>query len=147
MDADRAQRILKAIMVVSFAIALVALVGELRGWWNEIGEISITVATTVGSLAGIGTLLVGATSDEVRSVGDDVRSVGDDVRSVGYAVETVRSAVDANGAKLDGIETALVEEREDGHVSKLDIVQTELDHQTGALDRQVSLLAEIRDRM
>jgi hypothetical protein len=32
VDADRAQRILKVITVVSFAIAFLALPGELRGW-------------------------------------------------------------------------------------------------------------------
>lgn len=133
MDADRAQRILKAITVVSFAIALVALLGELRGWWNDLGEIAITVATIVGALGGVATVLVGSTSDEVRSVGREIRSVGE--------------AVDRNGGKLDAIGDALVEDTENGRVSRLDVVQAELDHQTGALDRQVSLLREIRDQL
>lgn len=130
MDPDRAQRLLKTVTIVSFAIAFVTLVGELAGWWNDLGELLLTITTVVGALGGSATVVVGSSEEQVRNV---------------------HSAVLANGRKLDkldkldAIEDALIEG--DGRVSKLDLVQAELDQQTGALDRQVSLLRDIRDSL
>lgn len=47
--------------------------------------------------------------------------------------------------KLDTIEDALI--ATDGQTSKLDVVEAELDRQTGVLDRQLAVLSEIRGKL
>lgn len=133
MRAEKAQRILITLTILSFLVAVIALLGELFGWWNDLGEVLLIVATVVGALGGVATVLVGSSSEEVR---------------------TVHGAVVDNGAKLASMDDKLDDlekleklEKLDTVDGKLDAAQVKLDEQTGVLGRQVELLTEIRDRL
>lgn len=126
-DMDTVIRIGWTVTILGFILTVVSIVGELRGWWNFVGEVGATTGAIVTVVVGMGTLLAGAGRQQVGGV---------------------RDAVETNGRKLDKldvIEDALVEA--DGRTSKLDAVQVELDRQTGVLDRQVEILERIRDGM
>lgn len=102
------QRIFVVGAILFFLMAVAGIVGEILGWWNDVGEI-VTIVGTLGSLMlGSGALSTGASQEQVSSVH--------------------RAVVD-NGRKLD----------------TLDVIQHELDRQTGVLDEQLTVLCEVRD--
>jgi hypothetical protein len=127
-DMETVIRIGWTVTILGFIVTVVSIVGELRGWWNFVGEVGATTGAIVTVVVGMATLLAGAGRQQVGGVRD--------------AVETNGRKLD-NLDRLDVIEDALVEA--DGRTSKLDAVQVELDRQTGVLDRQVEILERIRD--
>lgn len=100
------QRILLVLAVVFFSMAIVGIVGEIRGWWNDVGEVLTIVGTLGGLFVGTAALTTGASEAQVA---------------------TVHEAVVDNGEKLEQLD-------------KLDVIQHELDQQTGVLDRQLAVL-------
>lgn len=105
------QRIFVVGAILFFLMAVAGIVGEILGWWNDVGEI-VTIVGTLGSLMlGSGALSTGASQEQVSSVH--------------------RAVVD-NGSKLEKLDT-------------LDVIQHELDRQTGVLDEQLTVLREVRD--
>lgn len=137
MEWDTAQRILRIGMVISFLVAALGIVGEILGWWNDIGEL----LTTTGTLGG---LILGATSIIGNASRTQVHGVATEVHSVADGVERANETLGETNAKLEKLDTidAKLDKLDD-----LDQVQLELDKQTGVLDRQVGLLTEIRDRL
>lgn len=131
METEKALLITRGMMVAGLLLAIVAIVGEVLGWWNDVGEVMLAVATVFGTLGGVASLIIGSSSEEVRRVH---RAVVDNGTTLG-SVDTRLDSVDG---KLDSM---------DGKLDELDTIQVELDQQTGVLDRQVALLAEIRDRL
>lgn len=113
----RVQRILVTVMILSFLVAILGGVGEVLGGWDAIGEVMMTAGTSVGALAGILTLLGGATQDQVR---------------------TIRSTVADNNTLL---------RRGNRKLETLDGIQFELDRQTGVLADQMQVLRQIRDQL
>lgn len=102
------------------------------GWTVTILAFVVTVLSGVGEYLGWWNLVseVGLTAGSVITV---LVGLGTMLATAGrQQVSGVRRAVEDNGAKLDKLDD-------------LDRIQLELDKQTGALDRQVQLLAEIRD--
>lgn len=130
MRAEKAQRILITLTILSFIVAVIALLGELFGWWNDLGEVLLIVATIVGALGGVATMMVGSSSEEVR---------------------TVHGAVVDNGATLASMDDKLDKldelEKLDAVDGKLDAAQVKLDKQTGVQGRQVEILTDIRERL
>lgn len=134
MDPVRAQRILWFLAALGFGMAILGAVGELRGWWNDVGEVLMGVGTLLGVVMAAASVTTGASHEQVRAVNE----------GVGIAHAKLDS-MDGKLDKLDVIEEALVEDRDDGRVSKLDVVQAELNAQTGALKHQVRILEDIRE--
>lgn len=132
-DPETATRLIWLLAALSFLLAIVSGIGEWLGWWDLIGELGMTI----GGVAGVVLTAIGIFSTSSR------RQVAD----VHWAVIRNGRTLSSMDGKLDVIEDALVEERGDGHVSRLDAVQIELDRQTGVLDRQLSVLGEIRDAL
>lgn len=87
VDLDQLERLLWWGATISFAVFLVALVGEVRGWWNDAGEIVLTLTGLVGSLLTVVALLINATKTQVRNV---VRGVTDNGRRLGLIHDGVR---------------------------------------------------------
>lgn len=82
-DTSTVQRIFLVLMVLFFGMAILGLIGEIRGWWNDVGEVMMTIGTVGGMLVGAATLSTGATQKQVR---------------------LVHSAVVDNGSKLDNLD-------------------------------------------
>lgn len=126
-DPETAIRVGWAVTLLGILIFVVSALGEYLGWWDLIGEIGMLVGTVLSIVVGFGTWFSGAGRRQLAEVGEDVQSVGEDVRGVRYAVL-------ANGAKLDKLD-------------ELDVIQAELDKQTGVLGEQLAVLGEIRDEL
>lgn len=105
-----------------FLIAVVSAIGELLGWWDLIGEIGMSVGTTISVLVTLMAVLLSADREQVGTAGEAVRE---------------------NGDKLGDVHQALV--GEEGVAHELDLVQVELDKQTGVLGEQLAVLSDIRD--
>lgn len=71
-----------------------------------------------------------------------VQAVHGAVQDTHRALEDTHEAVEDNGATLASMDTKL--DRLD-QLDHLDIIQAELDQQTGAMDRQIRVLEQIRD--
>ncbi len=129
LDTETVERIGWILSAVFFLIAIVSAIGEIAGWvepisraaehvglgqivgwWNDVGEVGMTVGTLGGLFLTFTTLIRGADSTEVRAVHDAVESNGDKLD------------------KLDSIDAKL------GKLDDLDRVQLELDKQTGVLE-------------
>lgn len=130
---ETATRLIWLMAALSFLLAIVSGIGEYLGWWDLVGELGMTI----GGVAGVVLTAIGIASTASRR-----------------QVANVQGAVVRNGrtlasmdAKLEVVEDALVASDDEGRVSKLDVVEAELDRQTGVLDRQLSVLGEIRDAL
>lgn len=122
-DPDHVMWYLIGLAALGFAMAILGIVGEILGWWNDTGEILVTVGTLVGLLVSGGAFIYGAGRDQVTDVKQAVLDNGRTLTSVDGKLE--------NLDKLDD----------------LDVVQAKLDTQTGVLGRQLSVLETIRDRL
>lgn len=125
------QRIFLVLMVIFFGMAILGIVGEILGWWNDIGEVLTIVGTIGGLFVGAATMSTGASEKHLNEVQAAVLDNGTQLKKNGTQLEE-------NGATLGTI---------DGKLDKLDKVQVELDRQTGVLDEQLSVLTEVRDRL
>lgn len=110
LDTETVERIGWILSAVFFLIAIVSAIGEVLGWWNDVGEVGMTVGTLGGLFLTFTTLMRGADSTEVRAV---------------------HGAVESNGAKLDKLDSI---DAKLGKLDDLDRVQLELDKQTGVLE-------------
>jgi hypothetical protein len=113
VDPIRLERLFLLGAVLGLLIAALGIVGEVLGWWNDIGEVLVTTGTLASVVLGLGFGLANASRRQV---------------------EGVREAVEGNGDKLDGVHEAIA--GENGVVHELDVVQAELDAQTGVLQEQ-----------
>lgn len=144
LDPETATRLIWLMAALSFLLAIVSGIGEYLGWWDLVGEIGMTIGGTAGLLlTGVG-IFTAASRDQVRTVHEGVQTVHETVLENGEKLGSMDGKLDKL-EKLDVIEEALV--AEDGEASKLDVVQVELDRQTGVLDRQLAVLGEIRDAL
>lgn len=148
VDADRAPLIAKALMWAGVLGAILSIVGELAGWWNHVGEVGLTVSTIVAAIGGVAALIIGSSSEEVRSVHAAVARNGDTLASVDDKLEGVDDKLERVDGKLEGVDGKLERlEVLDAVDSKLDAVQVELHRQTGVMGEQVEILGQIRDRL
>lgn len=144
---------------LGFLIAIVSAVGELLGWWDLLGEVGMTVGSLLGIVATFTTLAFTAGRDQMAGIQTTVESVHETIGNVDRRMGSVDTRTARNTeilqdnneklgeatGTLDGIEDALVQA--DGETSTLDVVQAELDRQTGVLDRQVEVLEAIHGRL
>jgi len=101
-------RVLTAVSILAFAIAILGAIGEFLGWWNAVGEILITSGAVIGALTGLASLVGGAGQQTVAAIH--------------RTVENNNGLLEESSQKLDRLET-------------LDDVQYELDRQTGVLEQ------------
>jgi uncharacterized transporter YbjL len=99
-------RVLTAVSILAFAIAILGAIGEFLGWWNAVGEILITSGAVIGALTGLASLVGGQQT----------------VAAIHRTVENNNGLLEESSQKLDRLET-------------LDDVQYELDRQTGVLEQ------------
>lgn len=137
MKTERALLISKLLMIGGALLFLLGLVGELLGWWNDVGELLMQVGTGGGAIGGLAALVIGSSSEEVQEVHEAVEDNGRTLDSVDDKLDSVDGKLD----KLDSVDGKL------DKLNELDVIQAELDAQTGALDRQIRVLGEIRDRL
>lgn len=102
-DPDRLIRWSYIAGTLMFLMAGFFLAGELLGWWNDLGEVGVTITTLGGLLITLGAAYF--------SAGQKL-------------VEAVHGAVVDNGKALSSV---------DGKLDTLDDIQWALDEQTGVL--------------
>lgn len=108
---------------LGLAIALLGVIGEYRGWWNDVGELFISFGTVASVATGIIALLIDATKTQVLRVATGIEANG--------------ATLDGHGAKLDRIH--------EDHGAKLDRNGAKLDEVNRNLEDSRAVLVEIRD--
>lgn len=86
-----------------FGMAIVGFVGELLGWWNDVGEALMQVGSAGGALLGGATLVVGSSRSQVEATKDAVEDTRD-------AVDETKRAVEDNGDTLERVDEHLSEQ-------------------------------------
>lgn len=143
VDWDTAQRILRTGMVISFLVAALGVVGELLGWWNEIGELLMTTGTVGGLVLGATSIIGNASRTQVEAVAGGVAQANQQLGKLDTIDDRLHTLdeIEAGLGMLDKLDTL------DAIDSDLDKVHVQLDQQTGVLDQQVGRLTQIRDRL
>jgi hypothetical protein len=132
MDADKALRLLWFLTALGFGMAILGAVGELLGWWNDVGQALMVLGTLVGVVMGAASVTAGSTNAQVRGVREGVDAARVRLGSMDGKLDAVHGKLDSMDGKLDKLD-------------ELDVIEAELNAQTGALDRQIQVLEEIRD--
>lgn len=125
--------------ILGWLMALLGIVGELLGWWNDVGEVIVTIGTIIGLLMTTGSLLLGSGRKQVDRMDRRLVSVHGAVLDNGRTMTSVDGKLD----KLDELEQLEQLKKLDD----LDVVQARLDAQTGVLGVQLGVLEQIRDRL
>lgn len=100
------QRLSLVVALLLFAMAILGIVGEILGWWNDVGEILTTVGTLGGLLVAWSALATGSTEEQV---------------------DRVHQAVVDNGKKLDKLDGIQLElDRQTGVLGEQLAVLTDL---------------------
>lgn len=143
VDLDRLEKLMWLLSALGLLMVVLGVVGEYRGWWNDVGEALISFGTVASVATGVIALLINSTKGQVSRVADGVESNGDKLDRIGAShgekLDQVVEQSESNGQKLDRIET--------NHGEKLDHVieatQTTNEH----LENQHDVLVQIRDRL
>lgn len=102
MDLDDVERICWWGAGISWFIFFSVLIGEIVGWWNDAGEVALTIVGPIGSLLAVIALLVAATKGQVRAVTDGVTDNG---RRLGHIHHGVLTLHEDMGTLHGGVET------------------------------------------
>lgn len=76
------QRLSWILAILFFGMAILGIVGELLGWWNEIGEVLTIVGTIGGLIVSWAALSAGATERQVDRVHAAVVDNGDKLQKL-----------------------------------------------------------------
>lgn len=143
------ERIFLVGSIVSFLIAGLAFLGELLGWWNDLGEIAMNAATVSGVVLAIGFGLGNASRRQADGIHDTVVDNGGTLGSVDGKLDSVDGrldSVDGKLDKLDSVDNKLDKlDSVDNKLDDLDRIQLQLDKQTGVLDDQLEVLKDISE--
>ncbi|MDX1611328.1 MAG: hypothetical protein R3185_03090 [Candidatus Thermoplasmatota archaeon] len=74
MDAQRAEHILWWGAALCFLALAVLLIGEFTGWWNDRGEVAITIVSIAGVLLAAIALLLNATRGQAAAIREGVET-------------------------------------------------------------------------
>lgn len=140
---DNTLRLIATMSALSFLVALLGLIGELRGWWDDTGEWLMGLGTFGGVLIALIGPLYAAGRGQVRTIGHGMTHVSQQA----FRIETRLAGMDTKLDALDQLEKLDTMDAKLDKLDKLDRIQFDLDRQTGILDRQVTLLTQIRDRL
>ncbi len=150
-DPDRVVRVLWIGSAFWLLVAIVSAIGEIRGWWGLVSQIGMTAGTVLSAIVALAAYVYGAGKGQVNSVHEAVGENGRTLVSIDQALSGHEGVLEVLAGsegvvdELDGINEAIT--GEEGMIHELDVIQLELDRQTGALDQQIQLLGEIRDRL
>lgn len=90
-----------------FLLAIVSLTGEILGWWNDLGEIGMTIGTIAGLLVGITTLVLGAGRDQATTIRHYVEKNHDLLRSSDSTLDKIQLELDEQTGVLRDIRERL----------------------------------------
>lgn len=159
-DPETAQRNGFILAGLLFLLAIVSFIGEIRGWWGLFGQIGMLLGTIGGLYVSFLSYIEGADVKQVRAVHQAVLDTSEGVQGTHEAVRDTHEAVrdthgavqDTHGAVRDTHEavqengrTLMSVDRKLEKLDELDVIQAQLDTQTGTLDRQLRVLEQIRD--
>lgn len=152
-DPETAQRNGFILAGLLFLLAIVSFIGEIRGWWGLFGQIGMLLGTIGGLYVSFLSYIEGADVKQVRAVHQAVLDTSEGVQGTHEAVRDTHGAVqDTHGAVRDTHEavqengrTLMSVDRKLEKLDELDVIQAQLDTQTGTLDRQLRVLEQIRD--
>lgn len=157
MDLDRLEQVLWLLAALGLGLALLGVVGEHAGWWNDVGELLITFGTVASVATGVLALLINATKNQVRAVANGVTDNGHKLERIyedhGAKLDSYSEKLDSHNEKLDSHGEKL-----DSHGAKLDLIYEDhgdkldrngekLDDVNRHLQDQYDVLVEIRDRL
>lgn len=77
------QRISFVLAILFFGMAILGIVGEVLGWWNDIGEVLTIVGTLGGLLVAWTALAAGSTEEQVDRVHRAVVDNGEQLEKLG----------------------------------------------------------------
>lgn len=100
------QEVGTGVSILGLLVAILGGVGELLGWWNEIGELMVSTGTIVGAVAGIFILFEGASQQTVEATHHTVEDNNELVRESNTKLETlddVRYELDRQTGVLEDI--------------------------------------------
>lgn len=144
VDLDRLERLLIILSLLSFGLVALGLIGEYRGWWNDVGEMIISFGTVAGVATGVVALVVNSTKTQVRRVADGVEGNG-------HKLDRIH---ESHGDKLDQIHDSLgdkLDQVHDDHGERLEDLAERIgpvdEPLAEKLDRQHDVLVQIRDRL
>lgn len=144
VDLDRLERLLWILSILGLAIAVVGVIGELRGWWNDVGELLISFGTVASVATAVVVLLIYATKGQVHRVADGVEGNGVKIEAMhqdlGGKIEAMHQDL---GGKMGAMHQDLGGKMEAMHQDlggKLDTVHQDLVNQH-------DVLIQIRDRL
>lgn len=82
MEWETAQRIFRIGMILSFLVAALGVLGELLGWWNDIGEVLATVGSLSGIVLGTVSILANASQSQVADVAEGVEQANETLEAI-----------------------------------------------------------------
>lgn len=135
-DWETALRLAWITAALSFLVAVVSAIGELLGWWDLVGELGIGFGTTVTLILTVLAAFFSAGRQQVAEVGQAVQDHGEMLEANGETLV-------ANGETLGDVHRAIA--GQDGMLDELDVIQLELDTQTGVLRQQLDVLDRIQE--
>lgn len=110
-----------SLTAVFLLIGVVSLLGEILGWWNDLGEIGSTIGMVGGLMLGIATLVLGAGREQATTIRHYVEKNHELAHKNHRVAEKSHELLRSSDSTLDKI-------------------QLELDEQTG-------VLRDIRERL
>ena len=149
MDLDRLERLLYLGAAVSFAILIVAQVGEHPRWWNDIGELGTLFGTVAGVLLAALAFLLSATKDQVRAVGTGIGAANAKLDGALGQLGAANAKLDAALGQLGGVnaklDLSLAQHTETNR--KLDLSLAQHAETNQRLEAMTGILVQIRDRL
>ncbi len=135
VDLEQAERLMWWGSALCFIALGILLYGEFTGWWNDAGEIAITVVTVLGTLLAAIAILMNATRSQAAAIATGVGHNGN-------KLDTIFEATASNGRKLDTISEATA-----SNGRKLETLHDDMGSLKEGQEEQTEVLVEIRDRL
>lgn len=121
MTDDQLMRLSWILAAFFFGMAILGVVGEVLGWWNDVGEVLVTVGTLAGVGVTLGVAYYGAGRGQLTAVRETVQGNNERLQDNNEVLHDNNEVLRESNDKLD----------------KLEKLQQ--------LDRQVELLQDIRE--
>lgn len=153
VDLDQLERLLWLMSALGVLMVALGLIGELRGWWNDVGEVLVAFGTVASVATAIVALLINATKAQVRRASAGIEANGGKLDRIyedhGAQLEENRAQAEANGQKLDEQTEMLGSQSEklDEQTEMLDSHGEKLDQLHEDMTQQHDVLVQIRDRL
>lgn len=101
MDLATFQRITGIGAILFFPMALVGLVGEILGWWNDTGEVLMIVGTSSGLLLSVAMFAACSSMRQVTGVAQGVERANPSLDEANRSLGETNSSLGRMDRKLD----------------------------------------------